>query len=88
MTATITEGLPSPTPTDGSDVSFLWLEVTSKCNLYCVHCYADSGPSAMGDRVGTTRWLSLIDEAAALGIKAVQFIGGEPLLHPDIVPLI
>jgi MoaA/NifB/PqqE/SkfB family radical SAM enzyme len=42
----------------------------------------------MDDRVGTTRWLSLIDEAAALGITAVQFIGGEPLLHPDIVPLI
>jgi hypothetical protein len=22
----------------------LWLELTGKCQLACVHCYADSGP--------------------------------------------
>jgi len=26
-----------------NDLSFLWLEITGKCNLTCSHCYADSG---------------------------------------------
>ena len=72
----------------GDDVSLLWLEVTGKCNLCCVHCYADSSPSAPVDHVGTLRWLSLIREAAELNFRGVQFIGGEPLLHPDIALLI
>ena len=25
-------------------LSFLWLEITSQCNLTCQHCYADSSP--------------------------------------------
>lgn len=28
-----------------TDVSFLWLETTGKCQLACEHCYADSGPT-------------------------------------------
>ena len=26
-----------------ADLRFLWLEITAKCNLSCVHCYAESG---------------------------------------------
>ncbi len=25
-------------------LSFIWLELTARCNLECVHCYADSSP--------------------------------------------
>ena len=32
-------------------VSFVWLEITGRCQLECVHCYADFGP-----RGGTRRW--------------------------------
>lgn len=28
-----------------TDVSFLWLEITGKCQLACEHCYVDSGPT-------------------------------------------
>lgn len=73
---------------DCATLSFLWLELTGRCNLKCVHCYADSGPHGQPDNVGTERWLSLLSEAAALGVKSVQFIGGEPTLHPDFRCLI
>jgi MoaA/NifB/PqqE/SkfB family radical SAM enzyme len=73
---------------DCATLSFLWLELTGRCNLKCVHCYADSGPHGRPDNVGTERWLSLLSEAAALGVKSVQFIGGEPTLHPDFRRLI
>lgn len=80
----VSGGTPQPYP----GIEFLWLEITGKCNLYCVHCYADSGPRATAGRMTTIRWLSLIDEASEMGVKSVQFIGGEPLLHPDIATLV
>jgi MoaA/NifB/PqqE/SkfB family radical SAM enzyme len=68
--------------------SFLWLEITGKCQLECVHCYADSGPAGTHGAMTTEDWIRLIEEAAELGVQAVQFIGGEPTLHPDLPRLI
>jgi MoaA/NifB/PqqE/SkfB family radical SAM enzyme len=33
-------------------------------------------------------WRSVIGQAAALGIPVVQFIGGEPTMHPDFPDLL
>jgi MoaA/NifB/PqqE/SkfB family radical SAM enzyme len=33
-------------------------------------------------------WLAVIGQAAGLGVPLVQFIGGEPTLHPDLPELI
>jgi MoaA/NifB/PqqE/SkfB family radical SAM enzyme len=74
--------------TSNGAVGFLWLEITGRCNLRCVHCYADSGPNGAPDRVGTDRWLSLIEEAPSVGVRRVQFIGGEPTVHPDLQRLV
>lgn len=62
-----------------SDLSFVWLEVTGKCQLQCTHCYAESGPSGTHGKMGTADWIRVIDEAADLDVTAVQFIGGEPM---------
>ena len=72
-----------------NDLSFLWLEITAKCNLLCSHCYAESGPR--GDLHGNMAygdWTRVIDEAAELGCRSVQFIGGEPTLHPRLADLV
>ncbi len=74
--------------TENPLLASIWLEITGVCNLECVHCYAESGPAGPRDRVGTRRWVELLHEAAALGVRVVQFIGGEPLLHPDITQLL
>jgi AdoMet-dependent heme synthase len=72
------------------DLTALWVQVTGTwCNLQCTHCLNASGPR--------DPWLPSMDadevrrhvrEAAALGVREVYFTGGEPLLHPDIVPLL
>lgn len=68
---------------------FLWLELTSLCNLECVHCYAESGPYVRkADDLTPERYAELLIEAAALGCRKVQFIGGEPTLHPALPRLI
>ena len=68
---------------------FLWLEITAKCNLYCSHCYADSGPEEdlHGNMTGDD-WMRVLDEASDLGCRSVQFIGGEPTLHPRLDDLV
>ena len=72
------------------DLTTLWVQVTGAwCNLQCTHCINASGPR--------DPWLPALDaaevrrhlrEAAALGVKEVYFTGGEPFLHPEIVPLL
>lgn len=69
--------------------SFLWLELTSKCNLACRHCYAEAGKSPnAGDRLLEDDYLALIREASELGCKSIQFIGGEPTLAPYLPSLL
>jgi MoaA/NifB/PqqE/SkfB family radical SAM enzyme len=68
--------------------SFLWLELTGTCQLTCAHCYAQSGPSGTHGSMTRADWVRVIDQAAALRVELVQFIGGEPTLHPDLPGLI
>jgi MoaA/NifB/PqqE/SkfB family radical SAM enzyme len=67
-----------------TDLRFAWLEITGKCQLSCTHCYADSGPRGTEGAMRTRDWLRVIDHVADLGGQSVQFIGGEPTLHPDL----
>ena len=70
-------------------LNFIWLEITSKCNLTCTHCYADSGPTgALYGNMAYNDWSRVIDEAALLGCRQLQFIGGEPTLHPRLHDLV
>jgi MoaA/NifB/PqqE/SkfB family radical SAM enzyme len=70
-------------------LDFLWLEITAKCNLECIHCYADSSPILpLHEKVTFEEWCQALSEAAELGCQKVQFIGGEPTLYPRLIELI
>jgi Predicted Fe-S oxidoreductases len=71
-----------------TSLSFLWLEITGKCNLACQHCYAGSSPQGHHGRMSATDWQRVISQAAEMGCRSVQFIGGEPTVHPDLARLI
>jgi MoaA/NifB/PqqE/SkfB family radical SAM enzyme len=66
------------------NLSFVWLEITGRCQLFCEHCYAESGPKESHGSMTRADWIDVIDQAGALGVETVQFIGGEPTLHPDL----
>jgi MoaA/NifB/PqqE/SkfB family radical SAM enzyme len=72
----------------GLAFSFLWLEITGRCGLRCSHCYAGSGPSGSHGVMTADDWRSVIDQAAGLGVSMVQFVGGEPTLHPEFAGLL
>src|SRR2546430_3351012 len=71
-----------------NELRFLWLEITGQCQLACTHCYADSGPSGTHGTMHQDDWLRVLDQAVLLGVETVQFIGGEPTLHPSLPTLV
>lgn len=68
--------------------TFAWLEITGFCNLNCRHCYADSSPEGNHGDMTQADWFRVIDELDDMGVRDVQFIGGEPTLHPGLPSLI
>ncbi len=66
------------------------LELTSRCNLNCIHCYL--GPHQGPERTNlpeltTSRMLSVIDEITDAGCLNLLLTGGEPLLRKDFKEL-
>ncbi len=62
--------------------------VTKRCNLRCVHCYASADPSPHPDELTTEEGMALLEDLAQFGCPVVLFSGGEPLMRPDILDLI
>ena len=61
---------------------------TKKCNLYCKHCYRESGPDVKSvDELTTSEGKTLIDDIKKAGFKILILSGGEPLLREDIYEL-
>jgi radical SAM protein with 4Fe4S-binding SPASM domain len=68
-------------------LNFMWLELKQCCNLRCLHCYSESEAQQVkpGEELTFDDWQRLIGEAYDLGCRALQFIGGEPLLFGERV---
>ena len=63
----------------------LSLELTRRCNLQCIHCYAESGEKPNAEDLGLEDWRQPVRDAAELGCRRVMFTGGEPLLVKDLL---
>jgi MoaA/NifB/PqqE/SkfB family radical SAM enzyme len=72
----------------GTRISSLALELTGRCQLSCAHCYAGSSPRGGHGSMTGADWREVLDAAAGSGVTAVQFIGGEPTLHPECASLV
>lgn len=68
--------------------AFLELEITGSCQINCLHCYADSGPRGGHGTMTTSDWERVIGQAATLGVRTAQLIGGEPLISPHFPRLV
>lgn len=90
MTTTLTRSAPRPASSApaANIPPLLALEITGRCQLACRHCYAGSGSSGSHGTMTADDWRSVITQAAGIGVSRVQFIGGEPTLHPDFAALL
>ena len=65
-------------------------ETTLRCNLKCIHCYADAECKKTDNEneLSKDEIIKLIDDSVVLGCKKLQFTGGEPLLKKDLIQII
>ncbi len=65
----------------------LHLELTTGCNLRCLHCYNESEESKLcnDNEVPLDGWRKVITEAYQIGCRKIQFIGGEPFLKRKLL---
>jgi len=68
-------------------LDYVWLELTCRCNLRCIHCYGQFGcpkPDLPSTKImNTENWKRVIREIKAAGCLSIQLIGGEPLCFSD-----
>lgn len=70
----------------GVNPHVVW-EMTSRCNLQCIHCHAFGGVESPTE-LTTAEGKAVIDQVAASAIRTFVFSGGEPLLREDLFELI
>jgi 12,18-didecarboxysiroheme deacetylase len=59
--------------------------MTQRCNLKCVHCYARSEDICYDNELNRDQALAMMDDLADFGVPVLLFSGGEPLVHPRLV---
>ena len=61
--------------------------ITRRCNLKCVHCYAQANENTSASELTTQEGKALIDDLAGFGAPVILFSGGEPLARKDLPEL-
>jgi len=61
--------------------------VGQRCNLKCVHCYAQSQNKEYAGELSKEEGRALIEDLARFGSPVILFSGGEPLLRKDLLSL-
>ncbi len=61
------------------------IDITGKCNLRCIHCYASE---KYNDQIKTEDLFRILKQLKTLGIQRIALSGGEPLLRPELWDII
>jgi radical SAM protein with 4Fe4S-binding SPASM domain len=64
----------------------LSIELTNYCNLYCRHCYRESGPN-LSTFLSSEKIIPQLEIFAKNGVRTIELTGGEPLTHPHFIDI-
>lgn len=62
------------------------VDITLRCDLKCVHCYADAGPR--NDVLSTEELCTVLQKIRAAGVAKIVLTGGDPPAHPDFLEIL
>src|SRR5919109_5061004 len=65
----------------------IFWELTTGCNLRCIHCRASATELASPNDLSTPQALEIIDQIAAYASPILVLSGGEPLYRRDVFEL-
>ena len=65
----------------------LQVHPSRRCNLQCLHCYSNSGPS-VNEQLDIEVLRPVVADAAAIGYQIMSVSGGEPLLYAPLGELL
>ncbi len=63
-------------------------ELTYKCPLRCAYCSNPTSLTRHEGELSGDEWMRVLGDAEALGVMAVNFTGGEPLLRRELEALV
>lgn len=73
----------------GRNIHYLRISVTDHCNMRCIYCMPEDKIFRPNEALlQTDEMLRLTRIFARMGVDKVRLTGGEPTVHPDIVPLV
>ena len=75
----------SPIPALSAPLDLYW-EITKRCNLYCRHCYNESGRKDYEPSLEQIR--SVVNELSSTKLRSLAISGGEPLMRKDLRTII
>ena len=73
----------------GRSIHYLRISLTDKCNMRCVYCMPEDmffRPTA--DLMTRGEVLRLVRLFVELGVDKIRLTGGEPTVHPDLIPIV
>jgi len=62
--------------------------ISNKCNLNCEGCFARNIMEGEDDFISLREYRDAVVKACKMGVRQINFLGGEPLLHPQFKELI
>jgi radical SAM protein with 4Fe4S-binding SPASM domain len=66
----------------------LYVHPTFACNLKCIYCYnKEDRKESSRSELTAEEWFVVLDQAKEIGVEAVVFTGGEPLLRKDTLKI-
>ncbi len=61
------------------------IQITSRCNHHCGHCFASSTNGAAIEELTDVEFLNIINEITHEELSAISITGGEPLVRSELV---
>ncbi len=66
-------------------IDFAWCELTSRCNLECIHCSCSGSPLTTHANDFKVNFFDVVKQIRDLGCDKIQFTGGEPMLRKQLL---